>query len=359
MAWFSSLAGCDPRDSLQNQEYLPYLDGYERWDITDAVGAFNQLDSKRADFACQQELEAAQRSVRREEGGPIKAGTTEPMKTFRSCLEGFSKTTGVDQTKIQAVVLSDWVNHNFLPEIQKRIDTEVEAVQKRLDGAGCGGEACKGLTVVGDLAMPRLATKNAISFDDAVDLCSSENPGGLRPWRLPTKVELTAMLGSDLLPSEAAKVAYWSSERVFDDSGNIVVSGLRFQRTNGSEARPQPESLSFVRRGLPVKAKARCVHDLAKRETTPTDVDMMERALVEAGCERSGWMKHLRVREGLIVMWEKVSKTGLPIDDVCKELDWCGATWSAPSGDQAKKLGADPWFGESAASRCVASLPEG
>lgn len=353
------LAGCDPRDSLQNQDYLPYLDGYERWDTSVVVEAFNQLDSNRGDFSCQQELEDAQQSIRREEGGPIKADGSKQVKSFRACLERFSKAAGVDQTRAQAAVLSDWVNHNFLSDIQKRIDAEVAAAQKRLDGVGCGGEACKGLTVVGDLAMPRLATKNGIPFDDAVGLCSSANFGGLRPWRLPSAAELSAILGSDKLPSEAAKIAYWSGERVFDESGNVVVSGLRFQKVDGSESRPQPESIPLVRRRLPVKAKVRCVYDLAKRGATKTEVDVMEQALVEAGCTRSGWMKHLRVREDLIVMWETVEKMGPSLEDVCKELDWCSATWSAPNSDQAKKLASDPWFTKTATNRCVASLPEG
>jgi len=100
------------------------------------------------------------------------------------------------------------------------------------------------------------------------------------------------------------------------------------------------------------------VYELSKRPARSTEVDEMERALVAAGCARSGWTDNLRLRGDLVVMWQSLEKSGRSLDAACKELDWCGLSWRAPSADQIKTLGADPWFGETTSHRCVASVPE-
>jgi hypothetical protein len=154
------------------------------------------------------------------------------------------------------------------------------------------------------------------------------------------------------------KVAYWSSERVFDDSGNVLVSAFRFARPEGGEVAAQPEAIPLKRGKLPAKARVRCVFDLAKSDVTPTAVDVMEQSLVKSGCSASDWIQKVREREGLIVMWQPIEKTGPPLEEVCERINWCGKTWAPPDEDQLEKLAADPWFGKTASKRCVMSLTE-
>ena len=158
-----ALIGCDPANSLENQEYRAYLGSYKRYDVPIVVAAFNGFDKKRGEFECQAELEAAQRAIWREEAGKASGAVkTQEGDALTACLQGFFAKSGVEQGNTQMDVLSRWVNHNFLPEVQKNIDAEVAANRERLDRAGCGGDECETLTVVGDLAVPRASLDEAL-----------------------------------------------------------------------------------------------------------------------------------------------------------------------------------------------------
>ena len=151
----ATAVGCDPADSLDNQDYRPLLDNYQRWEVTDVVAAFNHLDSKRSEFNCTKELEAAQRAAWREKAGPIKAEDTPEGKALGKCLEAFHQSSGLTPGKLQGGVLSHWVSQSFVPEIQKQIEAEVAAGAKRLGAAGCGGPECDALVVIDDIAVTR------------------------------------------------------------------------------------------------------------------------------------------------------------------------------------------------------------
>lgn len=349
-------AACDPAGGLQDEGYRHYLDNFERWEITDVVSSFNHLDSKRAGFNCSTELEKAQRARWREKVGPIKAEDTPAGQALGACLERFQESSGVGGGKLRAAVVRLWMNHNFLPDIAKTITDEASAHQSRLDMAGCGGEQCQLLTVVGDLAVPRLGQKVSVAWSDARNACSRANFGGLGPWRLPTRDDLVAMRKSGLLASDLDLATYWASTREVDETGRLSAYVLRFD-VEALGADVAPELVPFDRDGIPSLAKVRCVHDLGDRTVENNAVAQMEKVIRDAGCPVN-WEERLRVRGELIVTWQKVVKAGTNARTHCKGLGWCGLTWKAPGRTESKLLGEDAWVGADLAQRCVAFIPE-
>ncbi len=344
------VAGCDPADSLTNDEYRAYLGRWNNKEAPAVVAALNQLETKLNGFKCRSELEVAQRALWREKVGTVEPPRLPEIKTFRTCLQGFYESSGVKQGLIEQDVLTVWVNHNFLPAIQKTIEAEVATSQKRLDGAGCGGEECDGLIVVGDLAVPRVGLERPVAWWDAKAACREARFGGLGPWRLPTKAELTEIRESNKVASELAKTNFWSGERLFEESGRLQAWVLRFDLAAKAEG-ASPEQLPFDHRGRPRLGKVRCVHDMAKSPAPANAVDDMEQSLVDLGCPE-GWYEAVRIREKHVVTWGRKG-TGIP---TCGEINYCGLSWEAPSKALAKALGEDAWFGSPA--QCVASLPE-
>lgn len=261
-----ALVGCDPANDLENEEYRAYLGSFKSRDLAVVVAAFNQFDAKRGDFKCQAELESAQRAVWREQIGTVEPDRLDEMRAFKSCLRSFFEASGVKQGLVTQSVLTPWVNHNFMPEIRGRIDAEVSASQKRLGNAGCGGEACEALVVIGDLAVPRLGAETPVAWPDAQQVCSGIDHGGLGPWRLPTKAELVAIHNANKVASEIAQTSYWSADREIEDEGQGKVWVLRFDLASRGDDAPGPELLPLEHRGRPRLAKVRCVHDLSKRQ---------------------------------------------------------------------------------------------
>lgn len=356
LVFFSAcLAACDPASGLQDDGYRLYLDNFERWEITDVVTAFNHLDSKQGDFNCAAELEQAQRARWREKVGPVEAEQTPSGKVLGTCLARFQESSGVGGGKLRAAVLRVWMNHNFLPDIEKAINDAEAAHQSRLDQAGCGGEQCQLLTVVGDLAVPRLGQEVSVAWSDARNACSRANFGGLGPWRLPTRDDLVAMRKSGLLASDLDLATYWASTREFDDNGSLSAYVIRFDVASlGTEV--SPKLVPFDRDGIPSLAKVRCVHDLGKRVVESNEVAQMEQIVQGAGCPVN-WEERLRVRGELLVTWQKVVKAGSNARQHCKELGWCGLTWNAPGRAETKALGEDPWVGADLDERCVTAVP--
>ncbi len=351
-------SACDPADDLQNPEYRVYLDNFKRQDHADVVGALNQLDTKRGDFNCASELEAAQRAIWREEAGTVKVRQTAEGRTFEACLRSFFQSTGVTQGLIQTSIVSPWVNHNFLPPIQKRIEEEVQRAQKRLDSAGCGGDVCEKLTVINDIAVPRAPAEAPRSWSEARTYCKALDAGGLRPWRLPTKAELVALGASGKLATSIESITYWSGDREFTEGGSVLVWALRFNPASKGQANIQPERIPFTRRGRPARSKVRCVFDLSEPTENQTAVDEMEAALTEVGCPREGWTSAVRLIGGIVVTRGRVEKGTGTIEEACGELDWCGRSWHPPSKAQLEKLTGHPWFTGDAGNRCVAAVPE-
>ncbi len=349
------LLACDPANSLQNQEYRHYLDNFERWEISDVVGAFNHLDSKQGDFSCAQELEKAQRARWREKVGPVKAEQTPAGRALGGCLERYQESSGVGAGKLRAAVLRVWMNHNFLPAVEKAINDDVAAQQSRLDQAGCGGEQCQLLTVIGDLAVPRLGQKVSVAWTDARNACSRAGFGGLGPWRLPTRDDLVAMRKSGQLASDLDLATYWASTRELGASGQLAAYVLRFDLESLADD-VEPKQVPFDRDGIPSLAKVRCVHDLDERVVETNEVAQMEKIIRAAGCPVT-WEERLRVRGDLIVTWQQVVKAGENARSHCRELGWCGLTWKAAGRAETKLLGEDPWVGEGLDKRCVASVP--
>lgn len=347
-------AACDPADDLNNQEYRVYLDNYKTQDHAVVVRALNQLDTKRVEFNCQDELEAAQRAIWREAMGEVEVRQTVEGQAFETCLRTFFQSSGVEQGLVQTSVVSPWVNHNFLPPIQKRIDAEVQAAQKRLDGAGCGGATCEKLTVVGDIAIPRAPAEAPRSWIESRQYCKNLDLGGLRPWRLPSKAELEATAASNKLASSIESTTYWSGEREFTEGGSVLVWALRFNPASKGQAGIHAERIPFTRRGRPARSKVRCVYDLSEPSPVRTAVDEMEDALVKAGCPREGWTDSVRLHEGLVVTYRTISKGTGSMDEACADLDWCGLSWHPPTKAQLESISGNAWFTGDSSERCVA-----
>lgn len=349
-------AGCDPADSLTNQDYRPYLENYEKWEATDVVTTFNTLESGREQFKCGEQLRKAHRARWREEAGAVKVDQTPEGKALLECLSSFQESSGIGSGKLKSAVLLHWMNHNFLPDAEKALDAEVAADQGRLDSAGCGGEQCQALTVVGDLAVQRVGQEVSMAWQDARSACSRAGFGGLSPWRLPTREELVAMRESGKLVTDLDTATYWSSSREFDDQGTILAYVLRFDLASLSFAE-QPKAIPFDRDGYPSLAKIRCVSDLGKAPEPTGPVAEMEKRVVELGCPLN-WEYKARIRDNFLVTWEKVVKSGDNARTVCKGLGWCGLTWRATDSRTAKQLSSDPWIGSDLNTRCVTDLPE-
>lgn len=356
------LAGCDPASRLENQEYVVYLDNYQRWDVGDVVSAFNHLDSKRAEFNCTKELDAAQRARWREEAGPVKIEMTKAGTSFEACLDAFHQSSGLTQGKIQFAVLSHWVNHNFVPEVQKAIDAEVSKATGRLEDASCVSDECKALTVVGDLAVIRAGLKVAVAWQDARDQCEQAGYGGLRPWRLPTKEELVALRESNKLASDVDMATYWSGTREFGEKGEIRAWVLRFDLASLTDDSVQPKLLPFDTDGAVTLAKVRCVHDLSKGTAPANAIDEMEKVIQGAGCPRydwdpqgNRWWEWVRYRDGYLVS-KNLGKSGGELKQACGEAPWCKLRWSTPSKGVVKSIADDPWFGGGKSS-CATKLP--
>jgi hypothetical protein len=348
--------GCDPAGRLENQEYRHYLDRYERWAHTEVVKAFNHLDSKRDQFACQQELDTAHRARWREKVGAAKLDQTPGGVVLGKCLDAFHTASGMPAGKLQRSVVSLWANHNFLPSVDEQLSQRTARDQQALGQASCGGDGCDLLTVVGDLAVPRLGQKAPVAWGDGRDACSRVSHGGLSPWRLPTRGELVAMKESDKLASDVERATYWSSSRQLADDGRIQAWVLRFDvESLGQPA--QPKLVSLEREGVPSLAKVRCVHELQPAPPTELDeVATMEKALRQAGCGAS-WWENVRLRGSLVVTWRALDQPTGNLSQTCRALDWCGLRWSAPSRRQAVRLRGDAWFTGNNQPRCVARLP--
>ncbi len=350
------IAGCDPADRLSNQEYRPYLDNYQKWQISDVVTTFNELETKREAFDCQDELEKAHLARWREKAGQVKVDQTPAGEALMKCLQEFRESAGIGGGTLRGGVLMHWMNHNFLPPAEKRLEAMIQADQERLGEAGCGGDQCQVLVVVGDVATQRAGQKVAVAWQDARSMCSAADYGGLSPWRLPTREELAAMRESGKLATDQDTATYWSSTREFDDQGNLKAYVLRFDLESlGQDI--EPRAIGFDREGVPTVAKVRCVYDLGKAPEPTGAVAEMEKAVLAAGCPRN-WEEKVRVRGDLMVTWEKVVKSGENARDVCRDLGWCGLTWRSPSRREAKQLSEDPWIGSTLDSRCIADLPE-
>jgi hypothetical protein len=349
---------CDPAGDLQNPEYRAYLDNYKQQDHAIVVAALNRLDAQRADFDCSEELEAAQRAIWRESAGEVEVGQTVEGRAFEDCLRAFFQRSGVAQGIVQSTVVSPWVNHNFLPPIRQRIDAEVQAAQKRLASAGCGGDDCDGLTVIDDIAVPRAPAEAPRTWSESRTYCESLDTGGLRPWRLPTKAEIVAMGASNKLATAVESTTYWSGERELTEGGGVLVWTLRFNPAAKGQSNIQPERIPFTRRGRPARSKVRCVFDLAKQTPSRTPVDEMEAALAAAGCPREGWTDSVRLHEGMVVTHSPVEAGTGTVAEACEALDWCGLTWHPPSQGQLEALARSPWFAGDSSRRCVAEVQE-
>ena len=70
------------------------------------------------------------------------------------------------------------------------------------------------------------------------------------------------------------------------------------------------------------------------------------------------WWDFVRAREGMMVTWKTMGKTGGALRRACRDLNYCKLSWSTPNRSQEAKLAQDTWLGESADERCVAELPD-
>ncbi len=357
-----TFGACDPADSLTNQEFRLYLDNYQRWEVADVVAAFNHLETKRGSFNCTKQLEAAQHAIWREEAGPLKLELVPEGKAIDSCLHQFHESSGLAPGKLQAAALSYWVSHNFAEAAKTKVTDAAAAATKRLEGAGCAGDDCLALTVVGDLAVSRAGLEVSVALQDAQDRCRAAGFGGLGPWRLPTRDELVALRASNKLATDQDMATYWSRTREFDDAGKLQAWVLRFDlEVLGQQI--EPRLIGFEVDERPSLAKVRCVHDLTKAAVAETEVDRMENIIVGAGCPRrdwdrmgNRWWEYVRYRTGYLVTWKTQGKRGGALKRVCRELPYCKLPWKAPSRGSASALAQDPWLSEGAEERCVAKL---
>jgi len=352
-----ALGACDPASSLENQEYRAYLDSYLPRDLSVVVAAFNQFDTKRVDFDCVDELEASKRAAWREEPGRMDRSGTREAQALNECMQRFFEASGVRQGMNETKVLPQWMSHNFLPEIRTRLDEEVASAQKRVSGAGCGGEVCESFTVVGDLVVPRAGAEKTATWSKARNRCRSGNTSGISQWRLPTKAELEAMRQSARLASDVGFSQYWAAERELAADGSVKAWSLDMMRPLPGAKAASPAAVAIDGTGRQKRLKVRCVHDLASTKVPSNEVDELELALEAIQCPTSRWEPALRLRKGLLVTWQSHAATGRTMDETCGEIDWCGLSWSPPSTAQARALAADPWFARDPQERCVARPP--
>lgn len=354
----AAAVGCDPASSLQNAEYRPYLTSLPSRDVPAAVAAFNVLDSKRGEFHCQAELETAQRAIWREKAGRVDPSGLDEVRAFESCLHGFIDASGVEQGLVHTKIVPHWVNHNFLPEVQARIEAEVTAARGRLDEGGCTGEPCGTLTVVGDIAVARTVPGTPADWATAREACRESDLGGLRPWRLPTKAELVALRESGKIASDTGFATAWSGDREWEERGEIQAWSLDLVLPSRSTP-VAPKLVPVTKRGRAPRARVVCVHDLTKAPMPAGgDVDEMEQTLADAGCPADAWASALRLRDGLIVTWEP-TPMDRPLAEACASITLCeGLSFRPPSAAEATKMAADPWLSREAERRCVAVPPE-